>query len=89
LERLFKHFGTNLNFNIAYHPQTYGKIERVNKVTENMLNMYVMDKPSRWEGYLHLVEFIYNNVYQTSLNMSPFESFYDGKCNVEHLVETI
>jgi hypothetical protein len=40
-----------------------------------------MDKPSKWEDYLHFVEFAYNNGYQTSLNMSPFEALYGRKCN--------
>jgi hypothetical protein len=43
--------------------------------------MYVMDKPSKWEDYLHLVEFAYNNGYQESLKMSPFEALYGRKCN--------
>jgi hypothetical protein len=46
-----------------------------------MLRMYVMDKPSKWEDYLHLVEFAYNNGYQDSLRMSPFEALYGRKCN--------
>jgi hypothetical protein len=46
-----------------------------------MLRMYVMDKPSKWEDYLQLVEFSYNNGYQDSLRMSPFESLYGGKCD--------
>jgi hypothetical protein len=46
-----------------------------------MLRMYVMDKSSNWEYYLHLVEFAYNNGYQTSLKMSPFEALYGRKCN--------
>jgi hypothetical protein len=29
---LFKGFGTNLNFNTTYHPESDGKIERVNQV---------------------------------------------------------
>jgi hypothetical protein len=45
-------------------------------VIEDMLRMYVMDKPSKWEDYLHLVEFAYNNGYQASLKMSPFEALY-------------
>jgi hypothetical protein len=28
-----------------------------------------------------LVEFYYNNGYQASLKMSPFEAFYDRKCS--------
>ena len=46
-----------------------------------MLRMYVMDNPSKWENYLHLVEFSYNNGYQASLRMSPFEALYGRKCN--------
>ena len=54
---------------------------RVNQVIEDMLRMYVMDKPSKWEDYMHLVEFSYNNGYQASLKMSPFEALYGRKCN--------
>jgi hypothetical protein len=43
--------------------------------------MYVMDKPSKWEDYLHLVEFTYKNGYQASLKMRPFEALYGRKCN--------
>ena len=43
--------------------------------------MYVMDKPYKWEDYLHVVEFSYNNGYQASLIMSPFEALYGRKCN--------
>jgi hypothetical protein len=40
-----------------------------------------MDKPSKWEDYLHLVKFSYSNGYPDSLKMSPFESLYSRKCN--------
>jgi hypothetical protein len=70
-----------LNFSTTYHPESDGKIERVNQVIDYMLRMYVMVKPSKWEDYLHLVEFPYNNGYQTSLKMSPFEALYGIKCN--------
>jgi hypothetical protein len=43
--------------------------------------MYVMDHPSKWEDYIHLVESAYNNGYQTSLKMSLFEALYGRKCN--------
>jgi hypothetical protein len=41
---LFNGFCTNLNFSTTYHPESDGKIERVNQVIEDMLRMYVMDK---------------------------------------------
>jgi hypothetical protein len=79
---LFKGFGTNMNFSTRWEDresQSDGKTERVNQVIEDMLRMYVMDKPSKWEDYLHLVEFSYNNGYQNSLKMSPFEALYGRK----------
>ena len=43
--------------------------------------MYEMEKPSKWEDYPHLVEFSYNNGYQASIEMNPFEALYGRKCN--------
>jgi hypothetical protein len=50
-------------------------------VIEDMMRKYVLDKPSKWEDYLHLVEFGYNNGYRISLKMIPFEALYGRKCN--------
>eukprot|EP00253_Pinus_taeda_P008896 PITA_08896 len=64
----------------TYHPQTDGQTERVNQMVEDMLSAYVMQQPTRWKDYLHLVEFAYNNGYHTSTQMSPFEVMYGRKC---------
>jgi len=72
--------GTNLNLSTTYHPQTDGQTERV-QVIEDMSQMYVIDKTSKWEDYLALVEFAYNNGYHSSLKMIPFEALYGIKCN--------
>jgi hypothetical protein len=79
-----KGFGTSMNFSTTYHPESDGQTERVNRVIEDMLRMYVMDNPSKWEGYLHLVEFDYKNGYQASLKMIPFETLYGRKCNMSY-----
>lgn len=76
----FTELGTQLNFSTAYHPQTDSQRERVNQVVEDMLRACVMQKPTQWEEYLHLVEFAYNNGYHTSTKMSPFEVLYERKC---------
>jgi hypothetical protein len=78
---LFKGFRMNLNFSTAYHPESDGQTERVNRVIKDILRMYVMDTPSIWEDYLHLREFAYKNWYHASLKMSPFEALYGIKCN--------
>jgi hypothetical protein len=72
---------TKLLFSTAYHPQTDGQTERVNQILEDMLRMHVMHQPKKWEDYLPLVEFAYNNGYQESLKMSPFEVLYGRPCN--------
>ena len=35
--------------------------------------MYVMERTTKWEVYLHMAEFAYNNGYQAFAKMSPFE----------------
>jgi hypothetical protein len=72
---------TKLLFSTAYHPQTSGQTERVNQILEDMLRMHVMHQPKKWEDYLPLVEFAYNNGYHESLKMSPFEVLYGRLCN--------
>ena len=47
---------------------------------EDMLRMYVMDNPTKWEDYLHFVKFAYNNGQQASLGMSPYEALYGRRC---------
>jgi hypothetical protein len=41
-----------------------------------MLRMHVMHRPKKWEEYLPLVQFSYNNSYQDSLKISPFKFLY-------------
>ena len=43
--------------------------------------MYAIDRPTKWENYLHLVEFAYNNGYHSSLKVRPFEAMNGRKCN--------
>lgn len=79
---LFQELGTQLNFNTTYHLQIDSQTERVNQVLKDMLCMYVMENPSKWKDYLHLVEFGYNNGHQVALNMSPFKALYCKKCRI-------
>jgi transposase InsO family protein len=65
--------GTQLNFSTAYHLETDGQTERTNQTLEDMLCMYMMDQQKHWEEFLPLVEFTYNNSYQSTIKMAPFE----------------
>ena len=45
-----------------------------------MLRAYVISLKGSWEKWLPLVEFCYNNSYQESIKMAPFEALYGRKC---------
>jgi transposase InsO family protein len=74
--------GTQLSLSRAYHPETNGKIERVNQVMEDMLRMYVMDNQTHWEKYLPLVESTYNNSFHSSISMPPYQAMYGRPCRI-------
>jgi hypothetical protein len=79
-EQLHASLGTNLIHSSAYHPQRAGQTERVNQILEDMLWACVMEYPRSWDKNLLWEEFSYNNSYQESLKMAPFEVLYGRRC---------
>ena len=45
-----------------------------------MLRACVLDHKGSWEEHLPLVEFAYNNSYQASIQMAPYEALYGRPC---------
>jgi hypothetical protein len=66
--------GTNHALSTAYHPQTGGQHERVNRVLEEMLRHYVSVNHLDWPKHLALTEFAINNAKSRSTGMTPFEA---------------
>jgi hypothetical protein len=79
-EQLQSSLGTKLIRSSAYHPQTDGQTERVNQILEDMLRACIIHYGTNWDKYLALAEFSYNNSYQSSLQMAPFEALYGQRC---------
>jgi hypothetical protein len=79
-EQLQESLGTKLIRSSAYHPQTDGQTERVNQILEDMLRACAINCGKKWDKYLSLAEFAYNNNYQSSLKMAPFEALYGRRC---------
>ena len=75
-----KAMGTRLTMSTAFHPQTDGQSERTIQVLEDMLRACVLDYKGSWEEHLPLVEFAYNNSYQASTQMAPYEALYGRPC---------
>ena len=73
---LFTLQGSELRRSSAYHPQTDGQSEIVNKGLETYLRCFSMDKPSRWWTWLPWAEYSYNTSFHTSAGMSPFKALY-------------
>ena len=57
-----------------------GQSERVIKVLEHMLTSYVINYEGSWDRHIPLVEFVYNNSFQSSIRMTPYEALYRRKC---------
>jgi hypothetical protein len=72
--------GTHLIRSATYHTQTDGQTERVNHIIKDMLHACVLNDDPKWDNHLPLAEFSYNNSYQESIKMSPFEALYGGPC---------
>ena len=75
-----KAMGTRLTMSTTSHPQTDGQFERTIQVLEDMLRAWVLDHKGSWEEHFPLVEFAYNNSYQASIQMAPYEALYGRPC---------
>ncbi|RVW66686.1 Transposon Ty3-I Gag-Pol polyprotein [Vitis vinifera] len=79
-QSLQRALGNQLNFRTAFHLQTDGQSERVIQILEDMLRACVLDFGGNWADYLPLAEFAYNNNYQSSISMAPYEALYGRPC---------
>ncbi|KAI3739425.1 hypothetical protein L2E82_29829 [Cichorium intybus] len=73
---LFKQVGTRLNYSTAYHPQSDGQTEVVNRCLQNYLRAFASDEPQSWHRFLYLAEYWYNTSHHSAINMSPFQALY-------------
>jgi len=73
-------FGTKLNFSNSSHHKIDGQTKRVNQILEDMLRACVLEFQGKWEDDLPLVEFSYNNSYQSTIKTAPFKALYERKC---------
>jgi IS30 family transposase len=75
-EKLHESMDTKLNFSSAYHPQTDGQTERTNQILEDMLRACALKYGKSWDKSLSYAKFSYNNSYQASIKMAPYEALY-------------
>jgi transposase InsO family protein len=73
---LFKMAGVTLKMSTAFHPQTDGQSEVVNKIIAMYLRCVTGDRPRAWVDWLSWAEYCYNTSYHTALHATPFEVVY-------------
>jgi hypothetical protein len=67
---------TKLNFSSEYQPHMDGQMERTNQILEDMLRACGLKYGKSSDKILPYAEFSYNNSYQASIEMVPFEARY-------------
>jgi Reverse transcriptase (RNA-dependent DNA polymerase)/RNase H-like domain found in reverse transcriptase/Integrase zinc binding domain/Chromo (CHRromatin Organisation MOdifier) domain/gag-polyprotein putative aspartyl protease/Integrase core domain len=70
--QLMSKLGTKVKMSTAFHPQTDGQTERMNRVLEDMLRHYVDPTQKDWDQHLASAEFAVNNTYNESVKATPF-----------------
>ena len=76
MRTLTRLLGTRQALSTAFHPQTDGQTERVNRVLEEMLRHFNSPRQDDWDEYLSLAEFAVNNAKHASTGQSPFFLVY-------------
>lgn len=72
-QQLWKSMGTELRMSTAYHPQSDGQTERVNRELEQQLRAHADRTGSNWKDWLAVVEMHYNSDVHSSTGKTPYE----------------
>jgi transposase InsO family protein len=70
---LCKRLGIQPKLSTAFHPQTDGQTERMNRDLQQYLRLFTAEKQDEWVDWLSLAQFSYNTKKQASTQKSPFE----------------
>ncbi|CAI7759517.1 unnamed protein product [Closterium sp. NIES-54] len=69
---LFQLLGTQIRLSTAYHPETDGQPERMNRTLEDALRSCVNSMQTDWDQHLAAVEFAYNSSPNIATGEPPF-----------------
>jgi len=86
-QSLFTTLGVDLHLSSAYHPQTDGQTEVVNRCLEQYLRCMCQQNPKEWLKWLPLAEYWYNTSFHSAAQLTPFEVLYNQPppCHLPYL----
>jgi hypothetical protein len=73
---LFKLVVVKLRMSTAFHSQTDGQSEVVNKTIAMYLRCITWDRPRAWVDWIAWAEYCYNTSYHSALKTTPFKVVY-------------
>ena len=73
MKDICKRLGIQPRLSTAYHPQTDGQTERINRDLQQYLHIFTSEKQDEWVSWLPLAQFSYNTKKQLSTEKSLFE----------------
>ena len=68
--------GVNHKLSTAYHPETNGQTERMNRTLEMHLQSYVNKEQDNWVSLLPSMQFAINSAKSEATGVSPFYANY-------------
>ena len=68
--------GTTIDFATAFHPESNGQTEVTNRTILDLLCAQVHSQPRKWDKYIHVLRFAYNNTIHSPISKAPFEIVY-------------
>lgn len=83
-QELFTLQRIHLHTSSAYHPQSDGQTEVLNRCLETYLRCFCSEYASNWSTCLAMAEYWYNTSYHSDIHMTPYEALY-GRPSPLHL----
>ncbi|KAL4568331.1 hypothetical protein LXL04_023940 [Taraxacum kok-saghyz] len=75
-QEIFKSQGTELHMSSAYHPESDGQTELINRCLQTYLRCFTVDQPHTWSLWIPWAEFWYNFTFHSTTGKTPFKVVY-------------
>ena len=77
LVKFLEFYNTRKVFITPWHPASQGLSERINREILKILRVYINEVATNdWDAYLHVVQVVLNNTYNSSIRETPFYALY-------------